>query len=130
MTSTGKAKDCGTGTAKIYDIWDSRAVHARGLATLSLERLLDHAQLDTSSAGRRVARFLASLSDAQTWPLDLSDLTCVDVGVSDDMLVCLDALRWNKGPLFELLTHGEARLQAVLALHQIVPTHPFARTKP
>lgn len=120
MTNTGKAKDSNTG-AKVYDIWDSRAVHARGLATLSLERLLDLAQLDTSSAGRRVARFLASLFDAQAWPLDLGDLSAVDIGVSDDMLVCLDARRWNKGSLFELVANGDDRLQAVLALHQLQP---------
>lgn len=120
MTNTGKAKDSNTG-AKIYDIWDSRAVHARGLATLSLERLLDLAQLDSSSAGRRVARFLASLFDAQAWPLDLGDLSAVDIGVSDDMLVCLDARRWNKGSLFELVADGDDRLQAVLTLHQLQP---------
>lgn len=118
MTNTGKAKDSNS-NAKIYDIWDSRAVHARGLATLSLERLLDLAQLDTSSAGRRVARFLASLFDAQAWPLDLGDLSAVDIGVSDDMLVCLDARRWNKGSLFELVADGDDRLQSVLTLHQL-----------
>lgn len=118
MTNTGKAKDSNSG-AKIYDIWDSRAVHARGLATLSLERLLDLAQLDSSSAGRRVARFLAALFDARAWPLDLGDLSAVDIGVSDDMLVCLDARRWNKGSLFELVANGDDRLQAVLTLHQL-----------
>lgn len=127
MTSTGKAQDTsGAGgtnstSAKVYDIWDGRAVHARGLAKMSLARLLDLAQLDTSSAGRRVARFLASLFDAQAWPLDLGDLSAVDIGVSDDMLVCLDARRWNKGSLFELVANGDDRLQAVLTLHQLQP---------
>lgn len=107
--------------SKVYEIWDTRATHARGLATLSLDRLLGAAQLDPSSSGRRVARFLASLRDSSTWPLDLADLSAVDIGVSDDMLVCLDAHRWNKGSLFDLVDEGETRLQASLALHKLLP---------
>ena len=37
-------------------------------------------------------------------------------GSSDDMLTCIDALRWGKADLFKLVPDGEQRVLAVLDL--------------
>jgi hypothetical protein len=42
----------------------------------------------------RVARFLAATYNGQAFPLDVFERRAVDVAIGDDMLQCLDALRW------------------------------------
>ncbi len=39
----------------------------------------------------------------------------LDIAISDDKLVCLDALRWGKADLFKLLPDGERRMKAICA---------------
>jgi hypothetical protein len=43
----------------------------------------------------------------------LYDLRGLDVAIGDDMLVCLDALRWAKADLFNLVPNGETRVKGV-----------------
>jgi len=38
----------------------------------------------------------------------------VDVAIGDDMLACLDALRWARADLHRLVPRGEPRVRAVL----------------
>ena len=45
---------------------------------------------------------------------DPFDLRAVDVEISDDMLVCLDALRWGKADLYKLVPDGDRRVRAVI----------------
>jgi hypothetical protein len=42
--------------------------------------------------------------------------------ISDDMLACLDALRWAKADLHTLVPGGEERVQAVRAMWGLIPT--------
>jgi len=43
-------------------------------------------------------------------------LRTLDVAISDDMLAALDALRWGKADLYQLVPDGDKRMQAVIAL--------------
>ena len=45
---------------------------------------------------------------------DLFELRCLDVDVSDKILVCLDCLRWGNSDLFRLVPNGDARVRAVI----------------
>ena len=62
---------------------------------------------------RRIAYFIASTFNGQAFPLDPFDLRTVDVEISDDMLICLDALRWGRADLYKLVPEGEKRILAV-----------------
>lgn len=93
--------------------WDQRARQAQAAAAQALERLLALAETRDSGQIRTVARFIASTFDGQTFPFDLFDLRAVDVQISDDMLACLDALRWGKADLYKLVPDGHERILAV-----------------
>ncbi|NRF71402.1 hypothetical protein HLB44_30895 [Aquincola sp. S2] len=95
--------------------WDSRAQTAQAAAAQALARLLALAEKHDTGQARRVALFLASTYDGQAFPFDLFELRAVDVAISDDMLACMDALRWAKADLHKLVPEGERRILAVLA---------------
>ena len=57
-----------------------------------------------------IAGFLASIYDPEAFPLDPRLMRSVDVPVSDDMLACLDAVRWGRAELHTLLPNGERRI--------------------
>ena len=63
----------------------------------------------------RVARFIAATYNGQDFSFDLFDLRALDVGISDDMLRCLDALRWAQADLYTLVPNGDARVRRVIA---------------
>jgi hypothetical protein len=90
--------------------WTSRAVASQAAAAQAYERLLSLAERSQSGQGHRIALFIAGTFDGQTFPLDPFDLRAVDVSISDDMLVCLDALRWGKADLHTLVPNGHARI--------------------
>jgi hypothetical protein len=70
----------------------------------------DNRKLESRVEGRRkaVSQLLCST------PFDLYDLRGLDVAIGDDMLVCLDALRWAKEDLFNLVPNGETRVKGVI----------------
>lgn len=96
--------------------WDERARAAQGAAAQAYARLLDLAEKRDSGQIRRIARFLASTFNGEAFPLDLFELRTVDVEIADDMLACIDALRWGKADLHKLVPDGERRVLAVLEL--------------
>ncbi|EHR72065.1 hypothetical protein BurJ1DRAFT_3256 [Burkholderiales bacterium JOSHI_001] len=77
-------------------------------------RLLEMAERRNSGQIPRVARFLAATYNGQDYPFDLFELRAVDVSISDDMLCCLDALRWGRADLHTLIPDGDARVRAVI----------------
>lgn len=77
-------------------------------------RLLTLAETGDSGQARTVARFIASTYNGQDFPCDLYDLRLVDIAISDDMLACLDALRWAQADLHTLVPDGDRRVRAVL----------------
>lgn len=94
---------------KNLDDWTQRAHQAQAAAAQAYGRLLNLAETRDSGQIRRVAQFIASTYDGATFPFDLFELRTVNVAISDDMLVCLDALRWGKADLFKLVPDGERR---------------------
>lgn len=80
----------------------------------AFERLLRLAETRDSGQVRRIALFIAATYNGQAFPLDLFELRCVDIAISDDMLLCLDALRWGQTDLFNLVPAGEPRVRAVI----------------
>jgi hypothetical protein len=97
------------------EAWAQRAARAQAAAAQAYARLVHLAESHDSGQVRRVAQFLASTYDGTTFPLDPFELRCVDIAISDDMLTCLDALRWGKADLFKLIPDGERRVQAICA---------------
>ena len=69
--------------------------------------LLDLADQHSSSQAQHLARFLGSTFDGEAFPLNPYDLGALDVAISDDMLCCLNALRWGKASLHTLVPDGE-----------------------
>lgn len=97
-------------------LWDERARAAQAAAAQAYGRLLELAERRDSGQVGRVALFLASTYNGEAFPFDLFELRCVDVGISDDMLICLDALRWGKADLYKLVPDGDQRVRAVIDL--------------
>lgn len=48
------------------------------------------------------------------FPFDLFELRAVDIAISNDMLCCLDALRWGRADLHTVIADGDARVRAVI----------------
>lgn len=108
--------------------WDARTQSAQAKASQAYGRLLALAERRDSGQIRRVAQFIASTYDGQTFPFDLFDLRTVDVDIGDDMLACLDSLRWGKADLYKLVPDGERRVRAVCAAWGFkwpAPNHEF-----
>lgn len=98
-------------------------------AKLSLERakiafgsLLHLAETRDSGQIARVARFIAATYNGNVYKFDLFDLRSLDVRIGDDMLTCLDFLRWSMSDLYRLVPAGDARVQAVIDRWGLRPT--------
>lgn len=95
--------------------WEARALQAQAKAAQSYLRLVELAERSDTGQARRIARFIASTYNGERYPFDLFDLRMLDVALSDDVLVCIDALRWGLADLYKLLPGGERRVTAVLS---------------
>lgn len=96
------------------DSYRQRASAAQGPASQAFARLLALAEHQNSGQIRSVVLFLASTYNGQAFPFDPFNLRSVDVDISDDMLLCLDALRWGKADLYKLVPNGDRRLKDVI----------------
>ena len=79
-------------------------------------RLLALAEQRNSGQIPRVAKFIAAVYNGGAYPFDLFELRALDVEISDDMLLCLDALRWGRADLYSLIPNGDRRVKAVIEL--------------
>ncbi len=95
--------------------WEARAQQVQSKAAQAYLRLVELAERSDTGQARRVARFLASTYNGEAYPFDLFDLRVLDVTLSDDALVCIDALRWGRADLYKLLPNGERRIAAVIS---------------
>jgi hypothetical protein len=84
-------------------------------AAQAYDRLLALAEQRDGGQIPRIVRFLASAYSGKAFPFDPFEQRAVDVNISDDMLVCLDALRWAKADLHQLVLDGERRVLSVFA---------------
>lgn len=96
------------------DCDQERSQAAQAKAALALARLLHLAETRDSGQIRRVATFIAALYNGDAYPLDLFELRAVDVAISDDVLACIDALRWGRADLYKLIPDGQARIEAAI----------------
>lgn len=92
----------------------ARAQASTALGGQAFARLLEIAETGDSGQVRRVAGFVASTFNGRAFPFDVFELRAVDVDIGDDMLSCLDALRWARADLYRLVPDGEARVRAVI----------------
>ena len=60
------------------------------------QRRLQLAETSDSGRVRRVAVFIPATYNGEAFPFDLFELRAVDEAISDDMLPCIDALRWGR----------------------------------
>lgn len=93
---------------------ETRAAAAQGHAAHAFARLLAQAETQHSGQIERIAQFIAASYNGEAFPFDLFLLRTVDVVIGDDMLACLDALRWGRADLYKLVPDGERRVQRVI----------------
>ena len=95
-----------------------RMVLRKGEATAkgghAFQRLLQPAETRDSDQVRCVALFIAATYNGEAFPFDLFELRTVDEAISDDMLLCIDALRWGQSDLHSLVPDGDRRVRAVI----------------
>ena len=53
--------------------------------------------------------FIAATYNGEAFPIVLFELRAVDEAISDDMLLCIDALRWGQSDLHSLVPDGDRR---------------------
>ncbi|MBQ0933488.1 hypothetical protein KAK07_21325 [Ideonella sp. 4Y16] len=94
---------------------DARSRQATQAGAQAFARLLTLTEQGDSGQIRRIAAFLAATYNGRAFPLDLYELRAVDIAISDDMLCCLDALRWGRADLHTLVPDGDARVRSVIA---------------
>lgn len=95
-------------------LFDTRSRQATQVGAQAFARLLELAEQRDSGQIPRIARFLAAAYNGQAFPFDPFELRTVDIAISDDMLSCLDALRWGRADLHTLVPEGDARMRAVI----------------
>ncbi len=93
---------------------DARSRQSTQAGAQAFARLLKLAEERDSGQIPRIARFLAATYNGQAFQLEVFELRAVDVAISDDMLCCLDALRWGRVDLHTLVPDGDARMRAVI----------------
>jgi hypothetical protein len=93
---------------------DARSRQATLAGAQAFARLLKLAEERDSGQIARIARFLAATYNGQAFALDPFELRAVDIAISDDMLCCLDALRWARADLYTLVPNGDARVRAAI----------------
>lgn len=94
--------------------YGNRSIAAQAKAAQCYSRLLQLAETRDSGQIHRIAQFLASTYNSTAFPWDPYDLRSLDVEISDDMLSCLDALRWGKADLYSLVPDGQKRVEFVI----------------
>ena len=93
--------------------YDARGSVATAKGAQALGRLLHLAETRQSGQIERIASFLGGICNGKRH-FDLYDLRTLDVEISDDLLTVLDALRWAKVSIGDMVPNGDARIEAVL----------------
>lgn len=93
---------------------DALSLQATQAGAQAFARLLKLAEERDSGQIPRIARFLAATYNGQAFQLDLFELRAVDIAISNDMLCCLDALRWGRADLHTLIPDGDDRVRVVI----------------
>lgn len=102
--------------------WADRARAATAAGTTAFNRLLELCESPiTAGTGQAstVARLIAGLYNGEDFPIDPYALRSLDVAICDDVMACLDALRWGKQDLHTLVPRGDERTRTVLERYGI-----------
>ena len=105
--------------AQTIDSYQARSRDATALGAEAYARLLALAEHHDSGQIARVVQFIAATYNGQAFSFDLFDLRTLDVAISDDMLLCLDVLRWGVADLYKLVPDGDARVRALIDRWQL-----------
>lgn len=94
--------------------WEARARQSLADGEQAFERLLSVAEkkADTGQAGVIVS-FIASVLGLSKF--DLYDLRRLDVDSADDVMACIDTIRWRKAHLADLVLDGWTRARTISA---------------
>ena len=95
---------------------DALSLQATQAGAQAFARLLKLAEERNSGQIPRIAKFIASTYNGDAFPFDLFELRAIDIEISDDMLLCIDALRWGRADLYSLVPDGDKRVRAVIEL--------------
>lgn len=101
--------------------WAQRASAAQAKAAHAYARLIEIAEHSDTGQASRVASFLAATYNGHAYTFDLFDLRALDVPISDDMLTAIDALRWGRSDLHNLVPDGEGKIRNILKAWGIQP---------
>lgn len=93
--------------------WDSRVAAIQDAVPSAYERLLVEAERGGDAQSHRIANFIAATHGRVTSHFSLMDLSALDVGMSDDVLLCIDAIRWGMPELHLLVPDGLRRVEAI-----------------
>ena len=96
------------------DSFEPRSRDATASGAQAFARLLALAEQRNSGQIVRVVQFIAATYNGQAFAFDLFDLRALDVAISDDMLHCLDALRWARADLYTLVPDGDVRVRSLI----------------
>jgi hypothetical protein len=96
------------------DSFERRSRDATATGAQAFARLLALAEQRNSGQIVRVVQFIAATYNGQAFAFDLFELRALDIEISDDMLHCLDALRWARADLYTLVPDGDARVRSVI----------------
>lgn len=96
--------------------YEVRGTAAQARAAQAYARLLHLAETRDEAQIRHIARFLACTLNGAAFPWNPIELRGLDEETGDDMLACLDALRWAKADLYCLVPDVEKRVAAVIIL--------------
>ena len=96
------------------DLFAARSDQATREAAHAFARLLKLTEERDSGQIPRIARFIAATYNGEAFKFDPFELRAVDIAISNDMLCCLDALRWGRADLHRLVPDGDRRVRAVI----------------
>ena len=99
--------------------YNARSGDATALGAEAYPRLLALTERHDSGQIARIVRFIAATYNGQAFSFDLFDLRTLDAAISDDMLLCLDALRWGVSDLYKLVPDGDARVRVLIDRWQL-----------
>ena len=105
--------------ASTLNSYEARSRDATSRGAEACARLLALTEQHDCGQIVRVVHFIAATYNGQAFSFDLFDLRTLDVAISDDMLLCLDALRWGVADLYKLVPDGDARVRALIDRGQL-----------
>lgn len=77
-------------------------------------RLLELAEKGDSDQVWRVVLFIAATYDPEAFPFDLFEVRLASDAITDDVPLCIDALRMGQPNLYSLVPDGYRRVQAII----------------